>query len=487
MKRVAVLFGNNDYLSNPLINAVNDAKCLSEKLTELNFNTYPCYNININEMDKNMADFADNLKEADVGLFFFAGHGIQVKGENFLATIDTSFVDQSSCKRTSYALNEVIAILDESNVSTKIIILDACRDNPFPSSWRGNSIEGLAPVYAPKGTIIAFATSPGQKASDGKGSNGVYTNALLTHIGTKKISIEDMFKRVRNTVSAQTNNKQITWEHTSLMGTFYFNSGYDTGIFTTAYSEKALVDKNFIFDSDNDLKNIVEALQSYDWYTQNPAIRRLNELGFSDVDIDELFILGRNIYQAACGGAWVAKDWIDNLENNLNKFSDSIEFHILNGILFEIYFDNCGKLRRLLKSELYETPVSLCNKEKYTASASFISNKLILNPQRIIYLPGSDDTILLDIGLEITDDNQYQLTQIYIDGLPCLYNEDSSDLYSYDVAMYLYQLTKSQFEYLIKSSLAVPKNKIQICYNLKISEECIINSPNQLNLANYGN
>ena len=487
MKKIAVLFGNNDYLSNPLINAVNDARCLSEKLTELNFSTYPFYNLNIIDMDKSMADFADNLKEADVGLFFFAGHGIQVKGENFLATIDTSFVDQSSCKRTSYALNEVITILDESNVSTKIIILDACRDNPFPLSWRGNSIEGLAPVYAPKGTIIAFATSPGQKASDGKGSNGVYTNALLTHIGTKKISIEDMFKRVRNTVSAQTNNKQITWEHTSLMGTFYFNSGYDTGALTTAYSDKALADKNYVFDSDNEIHSIVESLQSYDWYTQNPAIGRLNKLELTVADIDELFILGRNIYQAACGGAWAAQNWIDNLENNLDNFSDSIEFHILNGILFEIYFDNCGKLRQSLKADFYENPVGLCNKEKYTASASFISNKLILNPQKTIYLPGSGDTILLDIGLEITNDNQYQLIQIYIDGLPCLYNEDGSCLYSYDAAIYLCQLKKNQFEYLIKSSLAVPKNKIQICYNLKIPEESIINSPNQLNLANYGN
>lgn len=487
MKKIAVLFGNNNYNTSPLDNAINDAKCLSEKLNNLNFETEAFYDIDIIEMEKCMRVFSDKLKQADVGLFFFAGHGIQLKGENFLATIDTSFYDDVSCKRTSYSLSEVINILDESKVSTKIIILDACRNNPFPSTYRSATVEGLAPVYAPKGTIIAFATSPGQKASDGSGENGVYTTALLTHIGTKKITIEDMFKRVRNTVSAQTKNKQITWEHTSLMGNFYFNLGYDMGELITTYSNDALCDSKYTFDLNNSLQEIIEKLQSYNWDTQNIAINSLGKIDMTGSDIDDLFVLGRNIYQTACGGSFTAQSWMDNLEYNLNKFSESVSFHILNGILFEIYFNSDGKLRNKLRTGYYEYPISLCAKDRYGKSALFIASYLTLNQQKILFLPGNQDDILLDVDLEKIDDVTYNLLQIYINGLPCLYDEECNHLYSYNDYSYLYEIEQSKFENLLRCSIAAPKNKFKIHYTNNLTEGAIINSPHKINLCNYAN
>src|SRR5205823_8843918 len=123
----------------------------------------------------------------------------------------------------------VIEAMEDTPTDTNIIILDACRDNPFERAWaRSSSMRGLAPVYAPKGTLIAYATSPGQMASDGDGRNGAYTSSLQ-HLDAVDCSIETMFKRVRNTLSAYTDGKQISWEDTSLAKEFYFNRTVGVG------------------------------------------------------------------------------------------------------------------------------------------------------------------------------------------------------------------------------------------------------------------
>ena len=174
-------------------------------------------------MDEALKDFASELSGAEVGLFFFAGHAMQISGENFLTAIDTDFDSETDAKYSSLRLNKVIEVLEKGDNATSVIILDACRNNPYERRWRGGEHLGLAPVYAPKGTIIAYATSPGQTASDGDNKNGAFTSVLLTHIDNQNLTIEDLFKRVRNTLSAMTSGKQTSWEHTSLMGDFFFN------------------------------------------------------------------------------------------------------------------------------------------------------------------------------------------------------------------------------------------------------------------------
>lgn len=485
MKKCAILFGIDDYPQCKLKNAANDAMALSEKLEELGFETKCLINVDAATMARELALFKNILQSANVGLFFFAGHGIQCKGENFLATIDTSFIDESSCKYSSIPLNEVIDVFEDSKVGTKILILDACRDNPFVA-WRSVANEGLAPVYAPKGTIIAFSTSPGQKASDGNNGHGIYTNALLMHIGTKKLSIEDMFKRVRNTVSSHTNNKQITWEHTSLMGTFYFNSGFDDGDLKTSYSDSAVADKNYVFEDDNDVQSIVEALKSYNWYSQNPAIRKIHSLNFDSIENDELFILGRNIYQAACGSSGNAMEWIDTIENQLDHIPLNSAVHILNGVLFEIYFNSDGNLRYFLKADCFEKPVRLCQKEKYSDSAAFIRNYLEQYPQRIIYIPGSPEIMSIDVTIGFDDkQGQFYLDGIFLDGLACMYEEGSEKLYEYHYSYALGKITSTQLEYTISTMIGAPQNRIRFTMNkaLKAQEELLI--PDKFVLLRY--
>ena len=177
LKKAAILFGINQYSSCPLKNAVNDAMALSSKLEELGFDSQIVLDADSGTMERELNAFSQNLGGASVGLFFFAGHAVQIENINYLMATDTNSFDESSCKYTSYCLNRVIELFDKSGVSTKIIILDACRNNPF--TMRGVAYRGLAPTYAPKGTIIAYSTSPGQEASDGNDNHGVYTGALL--------------------------------------------------------------------------------------------------------------------------------------------------------------------------------------------------------------------------------------------------------------------------------------------------------------------
>ena len=156
MKKTAILFGINEYRDCPLKNAVNDADALANKLEQLGFEVKCFLDVDTATMERELVAFKDILTKSNVGLFLFSGHGIQCNGENFLATTSSSFVDESSCKYTSLPLNFVIDTFEESGVSTKILILDACRNNPFVT-WRGVGNDGLAPVYAPKGTIIETA------------------------------------------------------------------------------------------------------------------------------------------------------------------------------------------------------------------------------------------------------------------------------------------------------------------------------------------
>lgn len=486
MKKVAVLFGIDEYPNNLLKNAANDATALSEKLTELGFECSCYLNVVRQEMDTQIIAFKEALLTADVGLFFFAGHGVQCKGKNFLTSTDTSFADESSCKYTATSLNFIIDVFEESKINTKIIILDACRDNPFTNAWRGTPNLGLAPVYAPKGTIIAYATSPGQKAADGKENQGVYTGALLTHIATKRLTIENMFKRVRHTVSSQTHNQQITWEHTSLMGDFFFNSGYDDGEFIVTYSKIAFADAEYTFEEENEIYEIVTDLKSHNWYTQNPAISRISRIDLSQFEIDDLFILGRNIYQATCGTASNAITWTENIENNLNRLPESTAFHILNGILFEIYFDRYGNLRECLKSDYYEYPIKLCLKDQFKNSCQFIRNLLEQYSQKVIYLPGTTEVLCIDVVVKYCDEKGKNFVDsICVDGMECMYIEDETDLYHYESHYFLPERTPDKINNFILTAIAIPKNKVKISYSIEYTSDDTFLCPYRFSLERY--
>lgn len=158
-----------------------------------------------------------------MGLFYYAGHGIQVKGRNYLIPIGAAIESESDVKYESVDAGRVLGKMEDAGNSLNVIILDACRNNPFGRSFR-SSDKGLAKMDAPTGSILAYATSPGSVAADGQGRNGLYTSALLKHMMTPGLTIERMFKQIRIEVVGASGKKQVPWEASSLMGDFYFNA-----------------------------------------------------------------------------------------------------------------------------------------------------------------------------------------------------------------------------------------------------------------------
>ena len=224
-KRIALVIGNSEYENaGTLRNPVNDAFEMNQALVKVGFEVMEYYNLDQEEMKRVIDNFGLELISANVGLFFYAGHGIQAKGHNFLIPIDANLVSESDVEYDCIDAGRILGKMENANNRANIIILDACRDNPFERSWtRSTQGRGLASMDAPVGSIIAYATAPGTTASDGTGNNGLYTSALIENIAIPGLSIEDMFKQVRIAVINQSNGKQTPWESTSLTGNFYFH------------------------------------------------------------------------------------------------------------------------------------------------------------------------------------------------------------------------------------------------------------------------
>src|SRR5208283_96619 len=207
----ALVIGNSSYLfAEPLRNPTNDAEDISAKLVSLGFSVITLTNATSQEMEEALHRFDKVLQTSSVGLVFFAGHGFQIYGRNYLAAIDTKMSDELSIKYSALDLDFILDVMKRAAAPTGFVILDACRNNPFVGLSRSVASNELAPVYAPKGTLVAFSTSPGQTSSDGTCRNGLYTEALLQHIGTPNLLIETMFKRVRSTLESLTDGKQTS-------------------------------------------------------------------------------------------------------------------------------------------------------------------------------------------------------------------------------------------------------------------------------------
>jgi hypothetical protein len=246
-KRVALVIGNGNYLNSILANPENDARAIKSILEQLGFVVLEYENLNQTQLKKAIDEFGTKLKGYDVGLFFYAGHGIQAKGINYLVPVDANLTSEAQVEYDCVQAERVLALMEESGAKVKIVILDACRNNPFERSWtRGVSGRGLAQMMAPSGTLIAYSTGPNKTASDGSGNNSIYTTALLQNIAQENISIMQMFQNTRFTVAQKSANEQIPWESTSLIGDFYFNP---SGIFADSIlGQNQIINKNLSED-----------------------------------------------------------------------------------------------------------------------------------------------------------------------------------------------------------------------------------------------
>ncbi len=221
-KRLALVIGNADYLVGPLANPVNDARSMARALRNVGFDVMLRENVsNQTEMKRVIREFGQKLKDYDIGLFYYAGHGIQVKGYNFLVPVNARISSEEEVEYECVDAGFVVALMDAADSKVNIIVLDACRNNPFARTFRSTR-QGLVSMNAPAGTIIAYATSPGKTAIDGSGVNGLYTQELLYQIQRPGLKIEDVFKNVRIEVMKKSDDKQVPWESSSLTGDFYF-------------------------------------------------------------------------------------------------------------------------------------------------------------------------------------------------------------------------------------------------------------------------
>jgi hypothetical protein len=223
-QRLALVIGNSSYETAPLANPVNDASDMAAALRNLGFTVILKKNASLEVMEEAIEDFGNRLKKGGVGLFFYAGHGVQVYGSNYLIPVGARIKKESDVKYRAVDTGRILDELDNAGNGLNIVILDACRDNPFGRSFR-SSTRGLSIIAAaPRGTLITYSTSPGSVAADGKGRNSPYTESLLKHMTTPGLPVEQVFKQVRQDLSQKTRGQQIPWELSSLSGDFYFNA-----------------------------------------------------------------------------------------------------------------------------------------------------------------------------------------------------------------------------------------------------------------------
>jgi len=230
-KRVALVVGNSAYKqANPLANPVNDASEIASALKASGFDVILGVDLDKRTFDTKVRDFAELLESADVAIFFYAGHGLQVAGRNYLIPVDARLAGERDLDFDAENLDFILKQMELGRADkTNIVFLDACRDNPFAQNLarsmgtRSASIgKGLAQVDTGVGTFIAYSTQPGNVALDGKGKNSPFTAALAKHVREPGRDLTSVMIEVRKDVLAATDGKQVPWDHSALTGEFYF-------------------------------------------------------------------------------------------------------------------------------------------------------------------------------------------------------------------------------------------------------------------------
>src|SRR5262245_36667525 len=221
-QRTALVIGNSNYEQGPLRNPVNDARAIGNTLKDLGFDVTLLFDQNLRQMEESIRNFGQKIKDGGIGLFYFAGHGVQVDGVNYLAPVGARVEKEQDVKFETLEIGKVTAEMEAAKNGLNIMILDACRNNPFARAFRSPS-SGLAPINAPSGTYIAFATAPGTTASDGEGENGLYTQELLANLKQPGLRLEDVFIRTRVSVKKKSNEVQVPWENGALEGVVILN------------------------------------------------------------------------------------------------------------------------------------------------------------------------------------------------------------------------------------------------------------------------
>lgn len=224
-RKTALVIGNSAYPNAPLRNPKNDAVSMTTTLRDLGFEVLIYTDISRSEMRQAIQDFGDLIREKKgLGLFYYAGHGLQYQGKNYLVPVDAEIERSFQIEDECIKADQVLKMMELYENPMNIVIMDACRNNPYTRDFRDMNLGLAKPDNAPLGSLVAFSTAPGSVASDGEGENGLYTQELIKAMMIPNLTLEQVFKEVRNNVLVVTNNKQIPWESSSLRGDFYFTS-----------------------------------------------------------------------------------------------------------------------------------------------------------------------------------------------------------------------------------------------------------------------
>ena len=226
-KRTALIIGNGHYQNvSVLDNPVNDANDMAVTLQSLGFEVIKGTDTSLVQMRRLIREFGEKLeRQKGIGLFYYAGHGVEMNGKNFLIPVDADITREVETEDYALDVNSILRQMDEAKNGFNIVILDACRNNPFSRGWsRSGDTGGLANINAPTGTYIAYAAAPGSVASDGRGTrNGLFTGVLIKQLKRPGLKLEEVFKGVREEVMRITGDKQVPWDSSSIKGDFYFN------------------------------------------------------------------------------------------------------------------------------------------------------------------------------------------------------------------------------------------------------------------------
>lgn len=404
MKVLAICIGvDNAGNFTKLDNAINDAIAMEEVFRSFNYETILYKDISVAEFISLHAKLEKELKNYDAFIFFYAGHGLEVDGENYLTLKETSQDGDTKAyyNREAIKLSEILELEKTNFGITKIIIIDACRDNP--RGVRGAQAQEFAPIATPRGTLIAFSTTSGEKAADGGfENNSAYTGTLVQHLKSSiSIQAESLFKKVCQSVFSLTKGKKVTWEHTSLINEFFFQKPLSK---ETDFGYPNMYINESAYDySDHQIQDIIILFQTGNWYKQEEAINNFLSIPISNLSNDEKFIIGRWIVRSYANGTFRAQNLLrENIVGFLNLYRErNGENHLLNGMLIELYFNNSGQFR--FASENLETSnilVDLRKIELYNASFDYLNKVLAHHSNELLYYPitaENNEPLIFDI------------------------------------------------------------------------------------------
>lgn len=410
--------------------------------------------------------------KADAAIIYFAGHGLNINAQDCLIMKDTPPYEMGKVGiiDLSVPINKICQNLNTVGDQLNIIIVDACRNDPNQTvrglaSTQEASLFGMGTTnHLPYQTFIAYSTSVGGTASDGNATDGhsLYTKTLLENIEEENLPIESLFKRVRSKVYRGYDNLQLPWEYSCLTEEFCFNYGQLNSYFDKPYTESAYNDGTYVSLNSN-VNEIISGLKSYTWDTQNAAVNKLRKIYKTITDKNDLFVVGRNILQAAQGDAFECQEEISFV--NLRKYIWQGENHVLNGILYEMYFDKSNQFRDSVKgTNMLDDMANILLYPEFKNASNFIQTSLTEFKDRLYYIPGSLDKCIVSVKLDSSYLNMFDETVWLINSIQIKGEEIPNPI------PFNQELDAVELRRYIQQAIAIPSLYLQIRYSENINE-----------------